>query len=95
MLRGVKENRHFATRYDTLAVNFLAFVTLAFIRKSPASVRHALGHSLGGMPLLLRWLSNLSGVFDFHRCVKTCIERIERLGGALKRDAEVLVPLVS
>lgn len=29
----LKENRHFATRYDKLACNFLAFVTLAFIRR--------------------------------------------------------------
>lgn len=29
----LKENRHFATRYDKLAVNFLGFVTLAFIRR--------------------------------------------------------------
>jgi len=29
----LKENRHFATRYDKLAANFLAFVTMAFIRR--------------------------------------------------------------
>lgn len=29
----LKENRHFSTRYDKLAVNFMGFVTLAFIRR--------------------------------------------------------------
>lgn len=29
----LKENRHIATRYDKLASSFLAFVTLAFIRR--------------------------------------------------------------
>jgi transposase len=32
-VNGLKENRHFSTRYDKLAAGFMGFVSLAFIRR--------------------------------------------------------------